>query len=327
MTTTIQPISADDFARRQAALVPNRWASETAKQQGGLVYALLKMGGTDLSFEIGAASYALGSTRIQTATAPELDLASKDFLGNYLPRNPGETDVSYRQRILDQLLPTGATRPAIVAALTKVTGTAPRVIEPWSAPDTGYWDVASYWDVDTQANPARWGDATLRYQAFIITPGPTMQVLGGNPLETLDDSAYWDVPGYGLINITGNPIQNLYNLLNRMKVEGTIIWVSIQPPPINPTGGLLNDNGVLQLLAPYAYPLSPIGLAPGAVWNNGLTVAVVPGVTPNPTAQPLYYGQVTAVQLLTTGGGNLPLTPPATGSLQLWNNGGEVAVA
>lgn len=226
--TTIPPITPAQFARRMAALIPPNWASQAAKQDG-LLYALLNMGGTDLSFEVSGAAYALGSTRIQTAVAPELDLASQDFFGDYLPRNPSEGNVSYRKRILDQLPPTGATRAAIVAALTALTGVVPRVIEPWNANDTGYIDVATYLDIDTQANPGRIGDATCRYQGFIITPGPTIDVLDGNPLQTLDDSLYLDIPGNGLFNIAASPITNLYALLNRMKVEGTIIWVQITP--------------------------------------------------------------------------------------------------
>ena len=85
-------------------------------------------------------------------------------------------------------------------------------------------------DIDTQANPGRIGDPTCRYQGFIIPPAPTSQVLGGNPLQTLDDSLYLDVPGNGLFNLPAVPISNLYDLINRMKVEGTIVWGQIGQP-------------------------------------------------------------------------------------------------
>lgn len=89
-----------------------------------------------------------------------------------------------------------------------------------------------------------------------------------------------------------------------------------------------NNGGMLALFAaPDDWPISPIGLPVGAVWNNGLAIAIVPGFVPNPAAPPLFFGSVTAEQLLATGGGNLPLTKPGAGTLQLWNNGGEVAVA
>ncbi len=65
----------------------------------------------------------------------------------------------------------------------------------------------------------------------------------------------------------------------------------------------------------------------GLIWSNGALVTVVPGITPNPSAPPVFFGVVTAAALLALGGGNLPLTNPGAGSLQLWNNGGVVAVA
>lgn len=89
----------------------------------------------------------------------------------------------------------------------------------------------------------------------------------------------------------------------------------------------LNDGGVLWMSAPLNYPTGPIGLAAGSIWYNGGTLAVVPGITPNPTAPPVYFGTVTAAGLLALGGGNLPLTNPGVGTLQLWNNGGVISIA
>lgn len=228
--TQIPSITAAQFAARMAALIPNGWASAAAKQNGGVVYALLETAGTQTSFLLKSLTYALGSTRIQTAVNGELDLAGEDFFGDQLLRNQNETDDSYRARLLANLPPQGATRPAIVNALEALTGVLPRVIEPWQVNDTGAWDVGlSYWDIDSTQNPARWGDATCRYQGFIITPAPQIAGLDGNPLETWDDSAYWDIPGYGLLQLAANPVQQIYTLLARLHVEGTIIWVHIGP--------------------------------------------------------------------------------------------------
>lgn len=95
---------------------------------------------------------------------------------------------------------------------------------------------------------------------------------------------------------------------------------------IGPTN-FLNDGGWLNLTLATGWPTSPSGLVAGAVWDNGGIVTVVPGVTPNPFAAPLYFGLVTSGSLLMLGGGNLPLTAPAAGSGQLWNNGGVVGIA
>jgi len=88
-----------------------------------------------------------------------------------------------------------------------------------------------------------------------------------------------------------------------------------------------DDGGLLVVLAGAGYPTDPTGLPPGAVWDNGGAVTVVPGGTPQPGVPDLFYGSVTAAQLQVYGGQNLPLTPPSLGSLQLWNNGGLVSIA
>lgn len=88
-----------------------------------------------------------------------------------------------------------------------------------------------------------------------------------------------------------------------------------------------NDGGVLVMFQFNGYPSSPSGLLPGAIWRDDLTIAVVFGHTPDPSAPPVYFGQITASQLLALGGGNLPLSNPGIGSLQLYNNGGLVCVA
>lgn len=96
--------------------------------------------------------------------------------------------------------------------------------------------------------------------------------------------------------------------------------------PVN--SGLSDNGGVLNVLAPATgYPTSTSGLAAGSIWSNNGVVSVVPGVTPNPSAPAVYFGQITASQLLTLGGGNLPTTQPGISTGQLWNNGDEVCIA
>ena len=91
---------------------------------------------------------------------------------------------------------------------------------------------------------------------------------------------------------------------------------------------LFNDGGVLALTNPDPnYPTAPNGLPPGAVWNNGGTIGVIPGITPNPNAPPVFFGAVTSSSLLVSGGGNLPLSNAPLLLNQLWNNGGEIAIS
>jgi hypothetical protein len=93
------------------------------------------------------------------------------------------------------------------------------------------------------------------------------------------------------------------------------------------TDSFINDGGVVYLPYALTYPTSPLGLAAGAVWWNGGVISVIPGHTPDPSAPPLYFQYTFPAQLLSLGGGNLPLSNPGVGSGQLWNNGGVVCAA
>jgi len=86
----------------------------------------------------------------------------------------------------------------------------------------------------------------------------------------------------------------------------------------------LNDDGVLWMTSPLNYPVSPIGLAAGAVWYNGGTVSVIPGGSG--AGAPVYFGSITAAALLALGGGGLPTSNPGVHN-QLWNNGGLISIS
>lgn len=88
--------------------------------------------------------------------------------------------------------------------------------------------------------------------------------------------------------------------------------------------GFINDGGLLWMTEPLNYPTTPIGLSTGAVWYNGGTVTVVPG-GPG-TGSPVYFGTITAAELLALGGGGLPTTNPNNAN-QLWCNGGVICIS
>jgi len=93
-----------------------------------------------------------------------------------------------------------------------------------------------------------------------------------------------------------------------------------------PAKNLAVNGGFLILLSP-TFPTRDVGLEPGALWSNDGVVCIVPGNTPVPDASPIFFHLLTASQLLAIGGADLPLSKPADGSGQLWNNGGSVCVA
>lgn len=89
---------------------------------------------------------------------------------------------------------------------------------------------------------------------------------------------------------------------------------------------IYNDGGVLAFRsAPSALPTSFDGLPPGGVWNNGLTLAIVPGLAF--TGPSVFFAGQNSTSLSHTTGANYPTTPPPAGSGQLWSVGGTVAIA
>lgn len=89
-------------------------------------------------------------------------------------------------------------------------------------------------------------------------------------------------------------------------------------------GTLINNNG--QVNSTYTgFPITDLCLPPGAVWSNGGQLCIVPGATPSPCAALVLFSAMTAVELLALGGGDFPLTAPASG--YLWNNNGVLYVA
>jgi hypothetical protein len=201
--------------------------------------------------QTGSLQYAAAAMRLQTAIGNALDLASLDFFGSGAyaqPRFSGEIDPAFRARLMAALLPTGATRAAVSAAVQRVTGAVPRIVEPWAPQDTGVVDGvwvgnrlfgAIYADVDTAETPGRATNPGERYQAFIDTILPTVPILGGNPLPCVDDGLYADAPGSSVFDFDGAaPLgaQLVYNAINAVKVEGTVVWVRFAPVKKTVTG-------------------------------------------------------------------------------------------
>jgi hypothetical protein len=139
---------------------------------------------------------------------------------------------------------------------------------------------------------------------------PYIVGIAGNEM-TLAPALPWSVGG-GIDENTYFGVENTVTLWRQG--EGNV-------PPY----GFYSDGGVLAMYQPNGYPSGPG--APGSVWNNGLVIGVTPGITPNPSAPAVYFGQISPAGLLALGGGNLPLLPPTMGSKQLWNSGREVLIA
>ena len=183
-----------DFVRRMRAVLPKGWFSDAAPATGGVLAAIAAAW---------QAIYALiqtviGLSRISTVTGPFLDMASADFFAADLPRVLGETDISFRTRIQQELLRARATRAALDLALYQLTGSHPQIVEPARPDDTGGYSVggAGY------GVAGAWGDLLISNTCFVTAYRPAGEGIA-------------NLAGYG----TGGPV--VYGDLNMIATEVT----------------------------------------------------------------------------------------------------------
>jgi len=214
-----------DFFSRLKGLLPSRWFGSPTDSVP-IIDAVLTGISQALGFVYALYGFAKMQTRIQTATDGWLDLISADYFGASLPRQTGETDASFRTRILANLFREKATRHAIVQTLTQLTGRAPIIIEPtrpsdcggYGAPNCGY-GVAGYY-----------GSVVLPYQAFIIAFLPfSAQGVAGMPGYGDPEGGYGVASGYSSLSLITAGVSDaaIFATVDAVKPAGTIAWVRI----------------------------------------------------------------------------------------------------
>jgi len=196
--------------------------------------------------------YAALQTRIKTATDFYLDYISKDFFGNKLPRKPQESDSKFRVRILAALVQEKCTRNAFRNGLFLLTGQYPILFEPWRALDCGGYNVAQYTGYDIAG---RYGSDSYPYQGFIdvfVNAGIGMSNYSGYNVSyggysTSGGKAYLYYGGNSLVGLDVTD-DDIYSLINSIKVWGTLIWVRIHRsgnPKPEPTELLDLDDEII----------------------------------------------------------------------------------
>lgn len=178
-------------------------------------------------------------------------------------------------------------------------------------------------------------------QQVIFPANPTRHWMAlYNPTQAVAEFALSTAAWNGQLNLSIGPGQTYFwsTQQNLQPVyTGAVSVISQNPQALwgwDTVAGLGDDGGVLYILfPPSGYPPDSTGLPPGAVYlvpnilpSDEYAVGVVPGITPNPAAPPVYFGQISVLGLLTLGGGNLPTTNPGQGLLQLWNNNGLICI-
>ncbi|HQT62781.1 MAG TPA: hypothetical protein PLQ37_16475, partial [Acidiphilium sp.] len=123
----------NDMEARLRAVLPGGWFATTSPALGAVLAAF----SWALAWGYALVQAALASVLITTAPDFWLNLHAVDYLGDTIQRRTQEGDSSFRARVLAAIFPPGATRAALIARLTILTGTAPTVFEPTQPQDTG----------------------------------------------------------------------------------------------------------------------------------------------------------------------------------------------
>lgn len=217
----------DVFQRLRSLLPPWFGDDETP-----ILDALLQGLAYALSFIYSLYAYAKLQTRILTSTDGWLDMIAADFFGTTLQRQSGQSDASFRARIIINMFRERGTRPAMIKVLEDVTGKTPDIFEPNRPLDIGAMNSPlskGYCGV------ARMGSMAVPYTAMIIAyrPAVTGTAAGGaffraptvsalhNPLS----SSYTNSLSLAQQAITD---ADIYAAVDAVKPVGTLMWVHIQ---------------------------------------------------------------------------------------------------
>ncbi|WP_439398737.1 hypothetical protein ACRQ5Q_15220 [Bradyrhizobium sp. PMVTL-01] len=244
--------SAANVLDRVKALLPPRWFSWVAPNRDAIIGGLSDLA----SWSYALIGYARAQTRLATAYGVWLDILCFDFLGGVLTRS-GLQDDNFRGVIRATILQERVTRAGMVGAITRITGVAPGVFEPWNTGDTGGYGnqasgVIAGGQVGYGVGRGCYGSMNLPAQTF-------MTVYRNAPSGIPNVDGYSGViGGYGagsieyvgstsqLQGITDNLI---YQIVNITKPTGSIVWVAFATPSqfLDSEAGshLVDDSGNL----------------------------------------------------------------------------------
>ncbi|WP_369952204.1 hypothetical protein [Ralstonia syzygii] len=211
-----------DQFQRIKALIPKWFSDDTP-----VLDALLRGFAYAKSFVYGLIVYAALQTRIKTATDGWLGMIAADFFGSSLLRKSGQSDASFRNRIIINLFRERATRNGLVRVLTDLTGRAPVVFEPQRPLDTGSYGgpLIGY------GVAGGYGSMMLPFQAFVTAYRPTstgIPNVAGYGVSTggYSRASQAEIASMNMIHgaVTDDDI---YAAIDSVKPVGTTIWTRI----------------------------------------------------------------------------------------------------
>ena len=150
----------DDMRQRLRLALPTRWFADAAPILDGVLSGL----GAAWAGLYDLLQYVITQTRVRTASGDFLALAAQDYLSDSFPRRPNEGDSDYRGRLLQAMVRSRATRPAIVAAAT-AAGYTISIFEAAQPADTGAYNVPTGLAWNTVGG---WGSLEMPFESLIV---------------------------------------------------------------------------------------------------------------------------------------------------------------
>lgn len=225
-------IDFTNILNRLKKYLPLKWFGDTAPVKDSILEGFAQNANTNYVQYL----YSIFQTRIKTSTDIFLDYAAQDFYGKYLKRRSGESDDTFRQRILINLFRERATRNGMISLLTYITGVAPIIFEPWRDVWGGYGISKGRFAYGVKGG--MWGSISYPYQAFIIVfrnKAASTAYIGGldhpylgygvkSGTTTVAGPLPWNAYGWSRALISDNDI---LEAISYEKPIGTRMWVRI----------------------------------------------------------------------------------------------------
>jgi hypothetical protein len=219
-----------DILQRIKAILPVRWFGQNTPVLDSVLSSLAA--GWASLFDL--VNYTKSQTRISTAFDVWLDIVATDYFGDRIRRRSGESDASFRPRILAELLRDRCTRVAIYTLLKDLTGRAPAIFEPTNPGDTGCYGSLATGNIGGigYCTSGGWGNLNLPFQLFVrafrpIAMGVAMTNGWGGNLGAYGAGASTYI-GLGMDSTQPGDLE-VYQNVGRTTAIGTIAWISIQP--------------------------------------------------------------------------------------------------
>lgn len=159
-----------DFVCRLRSVLPTRWFPDDAPVLDTVLTGFAWC--WEWAFDFLA--YVRAQTRITTASDVWLDAIAQDYFGSAVCPRKGQSDDTYRRRILSDLVRERGTRHGLRSVLEDLTGRTPAIFEPANTADTGgYGPMPAGGSGFAYGAAGGWGSLTLPFQVFVTAYRPT----------------------------------------------------------------------------------------------------------------------------------------------------------